>query len=288
MRTHAEYWPAEVLCSFATLLAAIPTRFSLDSIRLEIGFPAGPEDMMPSRAPSRNTRHVSILRRPSLLLWSALALAGAGGFVSLGTAEASGTVLPSDSEASKSGRPASNSPAEVVANLQQGLLWVMQNAQSLGFQGRYEYLLPIVQKDFDVTFMGSKSVGRHWKELDVEEQSEWLGQFAEYLTSNYAGQFNAWDGESFEMLGEEPAPRDTRVVLTRLIVPGSEDVVLNYRLRKDSKGQWRIIDIYLKGTVSELALRRSDFSSILKKKGFGQLVVAMNKKIAELRAEGGG
>lgn len=288
MRLRAERWPAAVQCSFATLPSAIPALFLLDSIRLEIGFPAGPEDMMPSRVPSRNARRVSILRRPSLLLWSALALVGCGVFVLLGTAEASGNALPSDSEASKTSRPASNSPSEVVANLQQGLLWVMKNAQSLGFQGRYEYLLPIVQKDFDVTFMGSKSVGRHWKELDVEQQSEWLGQFTEYLTSNYAGQFKSWDGESFEMLGEEPAPRDTRVVLTRLIVPGSEDVVLNYRLRKASKGQWRIIDVYLKGTVSELALRRSDFSSILKKKGFGQLVVAMNKKIAELRSEGGG
>ena len=77
-------------------------------------------------------------------------------------------------------------------------------------------------------------------------------------------------------------------MLTRLVVPGDDDVILNYRLRKNSAGQWRIIDIYLKGTVSELALRRSDFSSILKNKGFGALVVAMNKKVAELRREGGG
>ena len=181
-----------------------------------------------------------------------------------------------------------NSPTAVVANLQQGLLWIMKNAKALGFQGRYDYLLPIVQRDFDVAFMGSKSVGRHWKGLDTEQQSQWLGQFADYLTSNYAAQFKGWDGESFELLGEEPAPRDTQVVLTRLVVPGDDDVILNYRLRKNSAGQWRIIDIYLKGTVSELALRRSDFSSILKNKGCGALVVAMNKKVAELRREGGG
>ena len=181
-----------------------------------------------------------------------------------------------------------DSPTAVVANLQQGLLWIMKNAKTLGFQGRYDYLLPIVQRDFDVSFMGSKSVGRHWKGLDAEQQSQWLGQFAGYLTSNYAAQFKGWDGESFELLGEEPAPRDTQVVLTRLVVPGDDDVILNYRLRKNSAGQWRIIDIYLKGTVSELALRRSDFSSILKNKGFGALVVAMNKKVDELRREGGG
>jgi len=75
--------------------------------------------------------------------------------------------------------------------------------------------------------------------------------------------------------------------VTKLHVPGSEDVVLNYRLRA-VEGGWRIIDIYLKGTVSELALRRSDFSSILKQKGFPELTAALDQKVAELREKGGG
>ena len=70
-------------------------------------------------------------------------------------------------------------------------------------------------------------------------------------------------------------------------MPGSEDVVLNYRLRKTRDG-WRIIDIYLKGTVSELALRRSDFSSTLKQKGFGELAAAVDRKIQNLKSKAGG
>ena len=231
------------------------------------------------------TRHKLMM---SLSLSGALLIFVEGGMSLARAAAVDSAGSPAPSEVGESLVPKADSPTAVVANLQKGLLWIMQNAETLGFQGRYDYLLPIVQKDFDVSFMGSKSVGRHWKSLDPTQQSEWLGQFADYLTSNYAAQFKGWDGESFELLGEEPAPRDTEVVLTRLVVPGSDDVILNYRLRKNPAGQWRIIDIYLKGTVSELALRRSDFSSILKNKGFGALVVAMDKKVAELRREGGG
>jgi phospholipid transport system substrate-binding protein len=183
---------------------------------------------------------------------------------------------------------AHGSPQAVVLTLQAALLKVMQEADALGFEGRYELLKPVVAETFDVRFMGSKSVGRYWNKLDADQQAVWLTKFAGYLTANYAGNFNEYDGESFEVLGEESSARKTQVVLTRLNVPSGEDVVLNYRLREASPGEWRIIDIYLKGTVSELALRRSDFSATLKEKGFGELTLAIDKKIAELRKKGGG
>ncbi len=184
--------------------------------------------------------------------------------------------------------PGSSAPQTVVFTLQAALLQVMQQAEELGFEGRYELLEPVVAATFDVRFMGSKSVGRYWNKLDTAQQTVWLSKFAGYLTANYAGNFNQYDGESFEVLGEEASSRNTRVVLTRLNVPGGEAVVLNYRLREARPGEWRIIDIYLKGTVSELALRRSDFSTTLKDKGFEELTVAIDKKIADLRKKGGG
>jgi phospholipid transport system substrate-binding protein len=163
----------------------------------------------------------------------------------------------------------------------------MKEADELGFQGRFDLIRPIVEETFDLDFMGSKSVGRHWKKLTPEEKKIWLDKFTSFLAANYAGNFDGYDGESFQSLGEEPAKRETLVVLTELRVPSSEDVILNYRLRKTPRG-WRIIDIYLKGTVSELALRRSDFSTTLKARGFPELAAAVDKKILDLRNKGGG
>lgn len=197
-------------------------------------------------------------------------------------------VQSATSDAHSTSTPVSGSPQAVVLTLQSALLRIMQEAQTMGFEGRYEFLKPVVAETFDVRFMGSKSVGRYWTKLDADQQALWLTKFAGYLTANYAGNFNQYDGESFEVLGEESSSRNTRVVLTRLNVPSGEDVVLNYRLREVSPAQWRIIDIYLKGTVSELALRRSDFSATLKDRGFEDLTMAIDKKIAELRKKGGG
>ena len=182
--------------------------------------------------------------------------------------------------------PETAAPKDVVNELHAGLLSTMQKSKDTGFQERFDNLKPVVDETFDVGFMGSKSVGRHWKKLTPEEQQVWLDKFVSYITANYVGNFNQFDGESFEVLGEEEAQRNARIVLTRLNVPGSEDVIFNYRLRMTPDG-WQIIDIYLKGTVSELALRRSDFTTTLKKKGFPVLASTVDKKIASLREEAG-
>jgi len=49
-----------------------------------------------------------------------------------------------------------------------------------------------------------------------------------------------------------------------------------------------IVDVYLDGTVSELALRRSEFVSIVKRQNLDALLVALDAKIAKLAAGGEG
>jgi phospholipid transport system substrate-binding protein len=61
-----------------------------------------------------------------------------------------------------------------------------------------------------------------------------------------------------------------------------EIVQLNYRLRPAEDDGWRIIDVLLNGTVSELALRRSEYSSLIQREGFTALMSAINKRIDDL------
>ena len=113
----------------------------------------------------------------------------------------------------------------------------------------------------------------------------YVESFERFMVANYAGRFDGWSGQSFETLGQEPAPRDTAVVKSRLIDPEGEDVVLNYRMHLID-GKWKVIDVFLDGTVSELALRRSEFVSIVQRDGIDGLVKTLDAKIAKLAAGG--
>ena len=169
----------------------------------------------------------------------------------------------------------------VIETLHDAFIDVMKNATSLGYEGRFEKLDSAISEAYDLDFMARKVVGRHWKKLDEREQRKWQDLFAQFTVANYAGRFEGYTGQRFETIGEQRAAHETVMVQTRLVLTEDEDMEFNYRLHQAEAG-WRIIDVYMNGTVSELALRRSDFSSTLKRDGFEHLVASVGKKIAEL------
>ena len=175
-------------------------------------------------------------------------------------------------------------PAEIVDELDASLTDVMKNADELGYSGRFDRLAPTVRRLFDLDFMTQKIAGRHWKAMTPEEQVRLVDTFGRYTIANYAGRFSGWSGREFRRLGEEPAPRGTVVVRTELLDPDGENVKLDYRLRHTPERGWQIVDIYFNGTVSELALRRSEYSSLIQREGLPALLSALDERIAKLAA----
>ncbi len=181
---------------------------------------------------------------------------------------------------------AASSPVPTIEAFHAGLLEIMKNAKTLGFQGRIDELEPLMAKTFDLDFMASKTVGRHWSELSPADQKRWAETFTRFTTANYAGRFTGFTGEEFVTVGVEDAAHDTRLVRTKIVVPNEEDVALDYRVM-ERDGRWKVIDVFLNGKVSELALRRSEYASALKRDGFEQLVASVETKIADLKSRGG-
>jgi phospholipid transport system substrate-binding protein len=176
----------------------------------------------------------------------------------------------------------SGAPA-VIERFNEMLLDLMQRADELGYQGRFELAARSVAETFDIAFMAAKSIGSHWRKLDEEKQALWVRTFTDFTVSSYADKFDGYSGESIEILGEKPASHSTKIVLTRLVRPEAKDVDLDYRMREVEVG-WRVVDIYSDGTVSEVALRRSEYAAVLKQGGIDTLIDAVAKKTAKRAA----
>ena len=159
------------------------------------------------------------------------------------------------------------------------LLEVMKRGEELAYEERYAHLDPVVQQVYDLPFMSAKTLGRHWKGLSEQDRERWVSAVTRMTVSTYSDRFDKYAGQRFEILTVEPASHQTMMVRTR-IVPADEDPVdLDYRLR-GADGSWRVIDVFMNGTVSELALRRSEYSSVFKRDGFESLVASLEEKIA--------
>jgi phospholipid transport system substrate-binding protein len=174
-------------------------------------------------------------------------------------------------------------PTAPVERLHASLEQAMRRADELGFEGRFSLLDPVLAEAYDLDWMAAKSLGRHWKKLSMEQRARWAALFRELTVATYADRFDGFSGERFELLSVEPSAQDTMLVHTRIVPTDEEPVALDYRVRSRENG-FRIIDVYLEGTVSELALRRSDYSSLVKREGFDSLVAAIEEKIGEARA----
>jgi phospholipid transport system substrate-binding protein len=156
---------------------------------------------------------------------------------------------------------AEGGPAAVVDGFHQTLLDVMKRAEALGIEGRYRVLAPRVEETFDLQRMLRVAAGSRWTKASPAEREALLKAFTRLSVSTYASRFNGYSGESFETLGERPGPRDTVLVETRIVRSADPPVTLTYVLEKTGD-RWRVIDILLDGSVSELAMRRSEYRNL--------------------------
>lgn len=186
--------------------------------------------------------------------------------------------LPAPGAAEPSQPPPEKAEA-AVERLHGVLLGAMRNADELGFSGRLEQIRPAVSDLYDFAFMAEKSVGLGWRELEDPARTQLVDAFSRLAIATYAARFDGWNGERFETLGVQTATHGTLLVKSRIVRGNGEIVALDYRLRPVD-GAWRVIDVFLNGTVSELALRRAEYSGVLKREGFEGLMRALEAKIA--------
>lgn len=175
-------------------------------------------------------------------------------------------------------------PREVVDRLQQSLLTVMQNADSLGFEGRYERLAPVLREVFDFRAMARFAIGpTFWPELNESQKEEVIDLFAEMSIATYAARFDGYSGQSFRISETADAGRGRQLVRTQLVRPNGEPVGLDYVLIPEEGEGWRIIDVLLDGSVSELARQRAEYTAVLRRQGYDGLVAALEEVIQRRR-----
>jgi phospholipid transport system substrate-binding protein len=172
--------------------------------------------------------------------------------------------------------PASSGAAEPVRGFYDALLRTMKQGEQLGQDGRFAALEPIVQRSFDIPYMTRVAVGPSWSTLSDAKRQQLIAAFGRYITVTWADRFDSYSGEQLAVDGERPYGAAV-LVDTRIVKPDGEPVSINYLMRRDGDA-WRIGDVYLTGTISELATRRAEFTSVLRSQGVDGLIDALNRK----------
>lgn len=166
---------------------------------------------------------------------------------------------------------------KIVDKFQEELIAVMKDGKKLGYSGRYDKLKDAVSNSHDLSKIARIVVGKEWEKLTETQQAQLVNVFSYLSISSYVHNFKDYSGESFTFDSEEKTTRGGLVIHTHLTIPDDKPVKFDYML-KENGGSWRIINIIANG-VSDLALKRSEYTAILQREGFDALISKINEKI---------
>jgi phospholipid transport system substrate-binding protein len=169
-----------------------------------------------------------------------------------------------------------------VRELDQALLAIMKSGKSVPFQSRMNALAPVVDKVFDLLDILRVSVGPAWSSLTPQQQSALLSVFRNYTVASYVDNFDSYNGQRFTISPvTRPIGATEQVVDTEIVPPTGTPHRIDYVMRKTGSG-WQIADVLADGSISRVAVQRSDFASLLSRGGASALESSLQQKTQTL------
>jgi phospholipid transport system substrate-binding protein len=173
-------------------------------------------------------------------------------------------------------------PKAAVETLNTALLAAMKAGTRTSVAQRFAIIAPAVDEAFDLRTVLKNSVGLRWEGLPDEEKSRLLATFRRYTIFSYVSSFDSWSGQSFRIGAEPRIVSPAQVVVRNALVPASgSPVELNYVMQQTQAG-WKIVDVLADGSISRVAVQRSDFRGLLASGGVPALVASLERKVADL------
>lgn len=174
---------------------------------------------------------------------------------------------------------AEQAAVDVVRQYQAALLAAMKLGAAAGYEARAKALSAPVAKAFDLGFIAQRAAGPAWSGFTADQRKRYAAAFSRYSVAQHASRFKSFDGERFEMGGADDVGRGYVRVRTHLVTGSGERIALDY-LMGQRGGAWRIVDVFFKGTISEVATRRADFAPVLRGDGVEGLIRQLDAKAA--------
>jgi len=186
--------------------------------------------------------------------------------------------------AARAAAEASDPAARQIENFYAVLIDTMKQGPELGVQGRFRQLTSITHETFDLPGMTQIAVGPSWGMLSETDRMAVIDAFERLTIANYAKHFAKFTGQKFTVDPTVKMRNDDKIVESKLI-SGSSTVPFNYRMRLVD-GKWKVVDVFLNGYVSQLAVRRADFAPTVASSGAPGLIKKINELVDREMAGG--
>lgn len=176
---------------------------------------------------------------------------------------------------------ATDGPIAPIEALNDELIAVMRAGNPTPFRDRFHMLAPTVDRVFDLPGILRVSVGLRWSEIDAAHQANLQKMFRRFTVASYVANFDSYNGQRFETAPTTRASGADQVVSMKFVPTSGDPDRIDYVMRQQGAA-WKVVDVLLDGTISRVAVQRSDFRGVLSQGGAPALIASLQQKVVDL------
>lgn len=178
-------------------------------------------------------------------------------------------------------KPSADAARDLVRNVGEEVLAVLED-ESLSDREKFDHLVNLLEEPIDLDLVARLILGRHWRTASEQQQKEYLELFREYALANLSSKLHLYAGQDFEITDAKVLNQRDAMVTTQ--ITGTEGPPLNvdWRLR-ERDGTLLAIDVIVEG-VSLVVSQRSEFGSVIERRGMDGLLTELRNRIEQARA----
>lgn len=124
----------------------------------------------------------------------------------------------------------------------------------------------------NVQFAAQQVLGKYWREANAEQRKRFTDAFYQSLLTTYGDALLGFTSDDMKVLPFQGDPAASSATVRTVIKRANgADVAVNYSLRKDQAGTWKVWDVVIEG-ISYVKSFREDFGLEIDQKGLEALL----------------
>jgi phospholipid transport system substrate-binding protein len=139
-------------------------------------------------------------------------------------------------------------------------------------KGLYTVIDTVFLPHVDVSYAAQQVLGKHWRTATPEQRKRFIDAFYQSLLTTYGDALLEFTGDRMKVLPFQADANPARAtVRTEIKRSNGAGVAVNYTLRKDAAGAWKVWDVVIEG-ISYVKSFREDFGLEIDQKGLDSLL----------------
>ncbi|PIR37347.1 MAG: hypothetical protein COV35_09640 [Alphaproteobacteria bacterium CG11_big_fil_rev_8_21_14_0_20_39_49] len=141
-----------------------------------------------------------------------------------------------------------------------------------------QQLSKLFEDSVDTDWISKFVIGKYWRDASDAQKTVYLELHRQFLINSYVPKFKNYTNQQILFKNTFDEGSNEFLVETEIVQEDGTAVKVDYRVRKIDNAEYKIFDVIAEG-ISLINTQRSEFASILSRKGVDYLIKKLKTKV---------